>query len=95
VGRYDPKADLRQLLRERGLSVAAAERKADFAPGSLSRLLSGRRGTNPAYDTVRRLSDVLGKPIRLVGDALELSSSQHREHRELAAQAERAHKLQE
>jgi hypothetical protein len=69
--------------------------KARRARGSLSRRLSGGRGKNLLYDTVRRLSDVLGKPIRLVGDALELSISQARERRELAARAERARKLLE
>jgi transcriptional regulator with XRE-family HTH domain len=95
VGRYDPKPDLRQLLRERGLTVAAAERKADRAPGSISRLLSGRRGKNPPYDTVRRLSVVLGKPIQIVANAIELSITEARERRQLKAQAERARKLME
>jgi hypothetical protein len=31
VGRYDSKPDFRQLLRERGLTIAAAGRKARLA----------------------------------------------------------------
>jgi hypothetical protein len=58
-----------------------------MALGSASRLLSGGRGRNLLYDTVRRLAVVLGKPIPLVGDALELSPAS-RERRELAARGE-------
>jgi transcriptional regulator with XRE-family HTH domain len=95
VGRYDPKPDLRQLLRERGLTIAAAEQKARMAPGSLSRILSGRRGKNPPYDTIQRLSRALGKAVQIVAEALKLSTGEARERRRLAALAERARKLAE
>jgi transcriptional regulator with XRE-family HTH domain len=95
VGHYAPKPDLRQLLRERGLTVAAAERKAGMARGSLSRLLSGRRGKSVPLETVRRLAVGIRKPLQIVADALQLSITGAREFRRRAAEAERARALME
>lgn len=95
VGRYDPKPDMRQLLAERGLTVAAAENASDLARDSLSRLLAGRRGRHLTVDMVSRLSKGIRLPFQTVRAALELSIAEASNRRRQAAEAERARLLAE
>jgi transcriptional regulator with XRE-family HTH domain len=52
---------LRQAIAESGMKNAfEVERLAKLAKGSVSRMLSGERGKEPAHETIRKLAVVLG-----------------------------------
>lgn len=61
-------ARVRQIRRERGFTQAEIAARADLAPGTLSRLESGREP--PTVSSLVRLADALGVSLGdLVGDA--------------------------
>jgi transcriptional regulator with XRE-family HTH domain len=76
-----PEADLRALLAERGLSLAAAERAAGLAKGSLSRRLRGRRGYGLTLDVALRLSQATGIQLQAIADGFAVSLAQAEERR--------------
>jgi transcriptional regulator with XRE-family HTH domain len=71
--REEPQIELgraiRQLREERGLSQEALAHAANIHPTWVSHLESGRN--NPAWGTVRRISDALGVPLSHLAAAAE------------------------
>jgi len=86
---YDPPPDLRGLLFECGLTAAQAERRAGFAPGSLSRVLTGRRG-DLRFGTVCRLARAMKVRLGEVAEALERTIEYNEERRRRVRAAEKA-----
>jgi len=80
--RYEPWLDARGLLMQRGFSLAQAERASGLSKGSLSRLLSGRRGRGLRVETVKRLAAGTRIPFRPLMNALEVSIAYALERRQ-------------
>jgi transcriptional regulator with XRE-family HTH domain len=89
VDRQTPTPDLRSLLAERGYTLAAAERRAELAAGSLSRRLRGRRGYGLTLDVALRLSRATGIPLETIAEAFTVSLAQGEERRRCIAEVER------
>jgi len=85
-----PKPDLWTLLVRRGFTLAAAERAAGLAKGSLSRRLRGRRGYGLTLDVALRLSQATGLPLETIADGFAVSLAEVEERRRRWAAAERA-----
>ena len=85
-----PKPDLWTQLVRRGFTLAAAERAAGLAKGSLSRRLRGRRGYSLTLDVALRLSQATGIPLQAIADGFVVSLAEVEERRRRWAAAERA-----
>jgi transcriptional regulator with XRE-family HTH domain len=85
-GRYRQSLDARALLAQQGLTVTAAERASGLCRGSLSRILTGKRGRAVQHETVRRLSRGTRIPLAQWADALQHTrdSNAARQRAELA-----------
>lgn len=84
--RYESPPDLRALLAQFGFSLARAERASGLSPGSLSRLLTGRRGRGLRLETVRRLSRGTRLRLGLLAETVA-RTIEHNEERQRRMQA--------
>jgi transcriptional regulator with XRE-family HTH domain len=82
-------ADIRTLLAKRGFTVAAAERRAQLAAGTFSRLLAGRRGLG-RVDTVIRIAGATGIRAGVFMEALAATINEARDRRRQMQLAELA-----
>jgi transcriptional regulator with XRE-family HTH domain len=81
VGRYTPKLDVRELLAERNLTVVALEEAAGLSRGSVTRILTGRRGSHLPLETAARLAYSMRLPLGRMAEALKLSIDRAKERR--------------
>lgn len=54
-------ANVRRLMREKGITYDAVYRKTGLAPSSLARMLTG--ATQPRYSTIEKLAEVFGTTV--------------------------------
>lgn len=77
---YVPGTDFRTLLAQRGVTISHLERVAGMARGSLSRILTGRRGGDSLF-TAEKVAKALGLPLDTVVSAILTSVTDAQERR--------------
>jgi transcriptional regulator with XRE-family HTH domain len=87
--RFEPPADARTILTQRGFNLTQAERASGLSRGSLSRILAGRR-CGLRLETMRRLSRGTRIPLGVLVEALETSITGAQERAERRQRVEEA-----